>query len=71
MPSLIVEATYENGVLKPDKPLPFKEREKVQITVHSPVERVRATAASLPWNGDIETLDRVILDTEFGVRESP
>jgi predicted DNA-binding antitoxin AbrB/MazE fold protein len=28
-----VEATYENGVLKPTRPLPLKEREKVQITV--------------------------------------
>jgi predicted DNA-binding antitoxin AbrB/MazE fold protein len=32
--SITVEATYENGVLKPAKPLPLKEHDKVQITVH-------------------------------------
>lgn len=29
----VVEATYENGILKPDRPLPLTEREKVRVTV--------------------------------------
>ncbi len=33
---LIVEATYENGVLKPAQPLPFKEHERVRVTVEAP-----------------------------------
>jgi predicted DNA-binding antitoxin AbrB/MazE fold protein len=32
---LVVEATYENGVLRPDHPLPLKDREKVRLTVES------------------------------------
>ena len=29
----VVEATYENGVLKLERPLPLKDREKVRVTV--------------------------------------
>lgn len=36
--SHVVEATYENGVLRLDKPLPLKEREKVRITVETLAE---------------------------------
>jgi predicted DNA-binding antitoxin AbrB/MazE fold protein len=49
---LTIEAVYENGVLKPTQPLPFKEHEKVTITVvpagPSLVERIAARAAALP-----------------------
>jgi len=31
--SLTVEATYENGVLKPSQPLPLKDHEKVVVTI--------------------------------------
>jgi len=31
----VVEAVYENGVLKPDHPLPLRDREKVRVTVES------------------------------------
>ncbi len=34
--SYAVEAIYEDGVLKPDRPLPLKEHEKVQVTVEGP-----------------------------------
>ena len=30
-----VEATYENGVLKLEQPLPLKHRERVRVTVES------------------------------------
>jgi predicted DNA-binding antitoxin AbrB/MazE fold protein len=33
--SHIVEAIYENGVLKLAKPLPLKDQEKVRVTVES------------------------------------
>jgi predicted DNA-binding antitoxin AbrB/MazE fold protein len=33
--SHVVEATYEDGVLKLDRPLPLKDREKVRVTVES------------------------------------
>jgi len=33
--SHVVDATYENGVLKLEQPLPLKEHEKVRVTVES------------------------------------
>jgi predicted DNA-binding antitoxin AbrB/MazE fold protein len=69
--AIVVEATYENGVLKPDHPLPLSEHEKVQITVHTAVSRVRATAGLLGWKGDAETVERIAMDPEFGIDECP
>jgi predicted DNA-binding antitoxin AbrB/MazE fold protein len=47
-----IEAVYENGVLKPTQPLPFKEQERVTITVETAgptlAERIAARAAALP-----------------------
>ncbi|MDZ7619851.1 MAG: antitoxin family protein [Patescibacteria group bacterium] len=34
--SCVVEAIYEDGVLKPDRPLPLQEHENVQVTVEGP-----------------------------------
>ena len=31
--SYVIEATYENGTLKLDRPLPLKDQEKVRVTV--------------------------------------
>jgi predicted DNA-binding antitoxin AbrB/MazE fold protein len=69
--SIIVDATYENGVLKPVGPLPFKEHEKVRITVEPQTSLARRTAGMLPWSGDAETLRRLAQDPEFGIQESP
>jgi predicted DNA-binding antitoxin AbrB/MazE fold protein len=73
--SITVEATYEDGVLKPAKPLPLKEHEKVHITIEGNpawrTGRVRATAGLLGWKGDTETIERIALDPEFGIEEAP
>ena len=61
MTPLIVVATYENGVLKPDRPLPLAEHEKVQVTIHTAVSRVRATAGLIPCR-DAQLIERVALD---------
>jgi predicted DNA-binding antitoxin AbrB/MazE fold protein len=37
--AITLEAIYEDGVLEPKEPLPFKEQEQVQITVSSPSRR--------------------------------
>ena len=78
--SLTIEATYENGVLKPCQPLPLKENEKVRVTVEAAVgqtapsadeaERiVRRSQGLLGWTGDVETLRRIAEDPEFSVLE--
>jgi len=69
--AIVVEAIYENGVLKPAQPLPLAEHEKVEITVNTALSRVRATYGLLGWKGDAETIERIALDPEFGIEECP
>jgi predicted DNA-binding antitoxin AbrB/MazE fold protein len=66
--ALTIEAVYENGVLKPDRPLPFvQEGTRVWLTLHVVAEedRVRKAYGLLGWTGDAETVRRVALDPEF------
>jgi predicted DNA-binding antitoxin AbrB/MazE fold protein len=60
--AITIEAVYEDGVLKPSEPLPFKEHEKVQITVEvrqpTLAERIVARARALPP----EVLDALPVD---------
>jgi predicted DNA-binding antitoxin AbrB/MazE fold protein len=69
--TITVQATYENGTLKLEQPLPLKEHEKVTIIVQPAVSLARQTAGMIPWKGDAETLERIAKDPEFGILESP
>lgn len=65
------EATYENGVLKLDQPLPLKENERVHVTV-----LVRSNPAAhgyglMGWTGDPDVLRQIAMDPEFGMEECP
>jgi predicted DNA-binding antitoxin AbrB/MazE fold protein len=66
-----IEAVYEDGVLKPVRPLPLKEHEKVRITVEPEQTWAERTAGILQWNGDPEVLRRIAEDDEFSILESP
>jgi predicted DNA-binding antitoxin AbrB/MazE fold protein len=50
--TITVEATYENGLLRPVEPLPLAENEKVRVTVEpaqTPIwERLAALTADAP-----------------------
>jgi predicted DNA-binding antitoxin AbrB/MazE fold protein len=46
MTPLVVEATYEGGMLKPAQPLPLKEHDRVRLTV----EALSAAKATEPLN---------------------
>lgn len=65
--AITVEATYENGVLKVVGPLPLHEHEKVQVTIHTGASLARQTAGMLRWTGDVETLERIAEDPEYGI----
>jgi predicted DNA-binding antitoxin AbrB/MazE fold protein len=78
--TLTVNATYEDGVLKPVSPLPLREHETVQVTVtsaHEPSEHagdeaeriVRKSYGLIGWTGDLETLRRLAEDPEFDPQE--
>jgi predicted DNA-binding antitoxin AbrB/MazE fold protein len=62
---LTVEATYENGVLKPAQPLPLREHEKVQVIVKSAMSRVRQTAGLIGWTGTQQDADYVALSPDL------
>ena len=67
--ALTVEATYENGVLKPVQPLPLQEHEKVQVIVKPAVSHVRRTAGLMGWSGSQEAADFVALSPELDPQE--
>ncbi len=69
--SLTVEAVYENGVLKPAVPLPFKEHEKVRVTIEQGDSPLVRAYGIMGWTGDAETIERIALDPEFLLEEAP
>ncbi|MEK7996398.1 MAG: antitoxin family protein [Planctomycetota bacterium] len=56
--TITLEATYENGMLRPEQPLPLREHERVRITIDRPasvaeaVETVRRSYGLIRWTGD-------------------
>jgi predicted DNA-binding antitoxin AbrB/MazE fold protein len=69
--SLEVEVIYEDGVLKPGKPLPLHEGQRVKVTVHEATSRIRASYGLIGWTGAAEVLRRIAEDDRFSVMESP
>jgi predicted DNA-binding antitoxin AbrB/MazE fold protein len=67
--AITVEAIYENGVLKPTQPLPLKEQQKVEVTIHSHSNWVQETYGILTWTGDPEELRRLALSPVFDLEE--
>jgi predicted DNA-binding antitoxin AbrB/MazE fold protein len=68
--NLMVEAVYENGLLKPAQPLPLKEHEKVRLTVIRESSVAEQTYGLLGWTADAATLERLALDPELDPQES-
>jgi predicted DNA-binding antitoxin AbrB/MazE fold protein len=69
--SISVEATYEDGVLKPDGPLPLKEHEKVRVVIHSPTNWIQETYGIVGWTGDHATLEQFAVDPAIDPQEGP
>jgi predicted DNA-binding antitoxin AbrB/MazE fold protein len=69
--SIEVSATYENGILKLDHPLPFQDHERVTVTVCEEISIVDRTYGLLGWTGDPEVARRIAEDDEFGVLGTP
>jgi predicted DNA-binding antitoxin AbrB/MazE fold protein len=57
---LEVEATYQNGVLKLDAPLPLNENERVTVSVKPQTSRIRQSAGLLKWTGDPKALEYLL-----------
>ena len=68
--SITVEAIYENGVLKPAQPLPLKEHEKVQVTIHTATGGPEPTAGVIPCS-DPQLIEWAALDPELDFPPPP
>jgi predicted DNA-binding antitoxin AbrB/MazE fold protein len=55
-----VEATYENGVLKLDRPLPLGEHARVTVSVKPLASQIRQSAGLIPWTGDARSLENLL-----------
>jgi predicted DNA-binding antitoxin AbrB/MazE fold protein len=66
-----VEATYENGVLRPDHRLPLNEHQRVRVTVQEEPNRSQRSYGLLGWTGDPEVVRKIAEDDQFGVSEPP
>jgi predicted DNA-binding antitoxin AbrB/MazE fold protein len=75
--TLTVEAVYENGVLKPDRPLPLREQERVQVTVQRAGETSKGLEPGqrgyglIHWTGSLADLDYLIEDADNDPLEAP
>jgi len=70
--TITIEATYENGTLKLDGPLPFKEHERVRVSVQAqPSGTIMQAYGIIGWKGDHATLERFARDPELDPQESP
>jgi predicted DNA-binding antitoxin AbrB/MazE fold protein len=63
--AIIVEATYEDGVLKPSQPLPLKEHEKVRVILERGTSPLLDAYGIVQWNGEPATLEQFATDAEL------
>jgi predicted DNA-binding antitoxin AbrB/MazE fold protein len=71
MKGLEIEARYENGTLKLPRELPLQEGATVRITIHPPGRPGVVKHTPTPWTGEREELERLAMDPELGLEESP
>ncbi len=57
---LEIEATYENGVLKPDRELPLQNGQRVRLTVQQAGKAVERLYGLIQWKGSQEDLDYLL-----------
>ena len=69
---IVVEATYQIGVLRLDKRLPLVENERVQITVQTGASVADRSYGMIGWTGDAQVLRQIAEDDdELYPSESP
>ncbi len=69
--AIVVEATYEDGVLKPAEPLPLAEHQKVQITIGTGKSPILQAYGIMGWTGSAELADHFARDPGLDPLEGP
>jgi predicted DNA-binding antitoxin AbrB/MazE fold protein len=62
--TIVIDAVYENGVLKPATPLPFKENEIVRATIEA-IDEAALSWAPLINCHDASLIEQAALDPEL------
>jgi predicted DNA-binding antitoxin AbrB/MazE fold protein len=62
--SFEIEATFEEGVLKPLQALPLQSGEKVRVTIHTASSAAERFCGSLPWTRDPDELRQFLADPD-------
>jgi len=68
--TIVIEATYENGVFRPDGAVPLRNNERVRIEIR-PVNMARATFGLMGWTGDSAQLQELALSPENAPEDAP
>ena len=63
--AVTIEAIYENGVLRPLQPLPWKEGERVSLVVSEPGSPLLQAYGIMGFRGSAQEAERLALDPEF------
>ncbi len=69
--AVTVEAVYENGVLKPNEPLPWKEGSRVRVVVSNLESPLLKAYGMMGWKGTSDELDRLLAEIELDEDEVP
>jgi predicted DNA-binding antitoxin AbrB/MazE fold protein len=62
---ITVEATYEDGVLKPNGPLPLEEHEKVRVSIEPAVSPILKAYGIMGFTGSAEEAEYFALSPEL------
>lgn len=63
--AITVEATYENGVLKPNTPLQLEEKAKVTLTIETPPPAAPDADDPTGWRA----IDRLVGSVKSGLKD--
>lgn len=63
--NIVVDAVYENGVLRPQQLLPLKEHEQVSVIIQQKASAVQDTYGMMGWSGSAKSADYFAMDPEL------
>jgi predicted DNA-binding antitoxin AbrB/MazE fold protein len=71
MKGLEIDAIYENGMLKLPRLMPLTEGQKVTITIHPAAGIAKQSYGLLQSKIGVDEMERIAMDPDFGILESP
>jgi predicted DNA-binding antitoxin AbrB/MazE fold protein len=69
--SIEIQATYEDGLLRPEHPLPLAEHQRVKLTIETGMTVARSSYGLIGWRGDPAVVRKIACEPEHGALESP